>query len=57
LKRRLLKILVIGLLVVAFTSYFAFSTFFFSPTEGDYAADVSTLIARRSGRPSATGTA
>jgi hypothetical protein len=45
-KRRLLKIFLIGLAVLAFTGYFAFSTFLFSPTESDYAADVSTLIPR-----------
>lgn len=46
MKRRLLKILLYTLLVIAFTGYFAFSTFLFSPTEGDYAADLSTLIPR-----------
>ncbi len=46
MKRRLLKLLLITIVVVAFTGYFAFSTFFFSPTEADYRADVSTLIPR-----------
>jgi hypothetical protein len=46
LKRRLLKFLLIATLVLAFTSYFAFSTFVFSPTESDFTGRVSTLIPR-----------
>ncbi len=46
MKRRLLKILLVTCAVVAFTGYFAFSTFFFSPLEKDYGADVATLIPR-----------
>lgn len=46
MKRRLLKILLVTLAVVAFTGYFAFSTFLFSPTEGDFEADVSSLVPR-----------
>jgi hypothetical protein len=45
-KSRLVRILLALLLVVLFAGYFAFSTFLFSPTEGDYAADVSTLVPR-----------
>ena len=46
MKRRLLKFLLIATLVIAFTGYFAFSTFLFSPTEGDYIGRISTLIPR-----------
>jgi len=45
-KSRLLRILLALLLVVLFAGYFSFSTFLFSPTEGDYAPDVSTLVPR-----------
>ena len=43
MKRRTLRLIGIVLLVVAFTGYFAFSTFLFSPIEGRYGFDVSTL--------------
>ncbi len=46
LKRRTFRILGLVLLVVAFTGYFAFSTFLFPPIEGRYAYDVSTLVPR-----------
>jgi hypothetical protein len=42
-RKRLLRILLVILLVLLFAGYFAFSTFLFSPTEGDYEADISTL--------------
>jgi hypothetical protein len=45
-KKRLLKYVVVGLLVLAFTGYFAFATFVFSPFERAYGPDVSTLIPR-----------
>ncbi len=46
MRRRILKYLLVGLLVLAFAGYFAFSTFFFSPAESDYEFDISTLIPR-----------
>ena len=46
LKRRTVRLIGIVLLVVVFTGYFAFSTFLFSPIEGRYGFDVSTLIPR-----------
>ncbi|MEO0649937.1 MAG: hypothetical protein AAFZ65_04590 [Planctomycetota bacterium] len=46
MKRRLLRILGIGLAVLLFTGYFAFSTFVFSPLEGDYEFELSTLVPR-----------
>lgn len=42
-RKRLVRILLVLLLVFLFAGYFAFATFLFSPTEGDYEADVSTL--------------
>ena len=45
-RKRLLRIFAILLLVALFAGYFAFSTFVFSPTEGDYEPDVSTLVPR-----------
>jgi hypothetical protein len=45
-KSRLLRILLTVAGVLAFVGYFAFSTFLFSPTEGDYEPDVSTLVPR-----------
>ncbi len=47
LKSRLFRILLVVLLVVLFAGYFAFSTFFFSPTESDFDADLSTLVPRQ----------
>jgi glutamine synthetase len=47
LKSRLFRILFATLLLVLFAGYFAFSTFFFSPTESDFDADLSTLIPRQ----------
>lgn len=46
IRSRFLRITLIVLGVAAFAGYFAFSTFFFSPTESDYPADVSTLAPR-----------
>ena len=46
LKHRLLRILLILILVFLFAGYFAFSTFLFSPLEGDFADDVAALIPR-----------
>ena len=46
MKRRILRILLIALVVVVFAGYFAFTTFFFSPFEGSYELDVSTLVPR-----------
>jgi hypothetical protein len=46
LRSRFLRITLIVLGVLAFAGYFAFSTFFFSPTESDYPADISTLAPR-----------
>ncbi len=46
MKRRILRILLVTLLVVLFTGYFAFSTFLFNPLEGSYGADVSVLVPR-----------
>jgi hypothetical protein len=46
MKRRLLRILGIGLAVLVFTGYFAFSTFLFSPFEGDYEFELATLVPR-----------
>lgn len=46
MKRRLLKYFIIAVLVIAFTGYFAFSTFLFSPTEDDFESRISTLIPR-----------
>lgn len=45
-KKRLLRIGCISLLLLAFVGYFAFSTFFFSPFEGRFKADVAGLIPR-----------
>ena len=45
-RKRLLRIFAILLLVALFAGYFAFSTFLFSPLEGDLEADVSTLVPR-----------
>ncbi len=46
LRSRFLRVTLIVGGVLAFAGYFAFSTFFFSPTESDYAADISTLVPR-----------
>lgn len=46
LRSRFLRVTLIVGGVLAFAGYFAFSTFFFSPTESDYPADVSTLVPR-----------
>lgn len=46
MKRRILRILGIGSAVLAFTGYFAFSTFVFSPFEGDYEFELATLVPR-----------
>jgi hypothetical protein len=46
IRKRLLRIFAILSLVVLFAGYFAFSTFLFSPLEGDLEADVSTLVPR-----------
>ena len=46
MKRRTFRIVGLVLLVLAFTAYFAFSTFLFAPHEGRYAYDVSTLVPR-----------
>ncbi len=46
IRSRFLRITLIVLGVLAFAGYFAFSTFFFSPTESDYPADISTLAPR-----------
>ncbi len=46
MKRRLLKYFSVAVLVIAFTGYFAFSTFLFSPTEDDFESRISTLIPR-----------
>lgn len=45
-KKRILKITAIVLGVVAFTGYFAFSTFVFNPLESDLQADVAALVPR-----------
>ncbi len=44
--RRILRIVLIAFALLAFTGYFAFSTFLFSPLEKNYAYDVSTLAPR-----------
>lgn len=44
--RRVLRILLTVVVVGLFTGYFAFSTFFFQPLEGDYEPDLATLIDR-----------
>jgi len=44
LKKRLLRILLILVLILAFVGYFAFQTFLFSPIEGDFEYDVSALV-------------
>lgn len=46
LRSRFLRVTLIVAGVLAFAGYFAFSTFFFSPTESDYPADISTLAPR-----------
>lgn len=46
LRSRFLRVTLIVGGVLAFAGYFAFSTFFFSPTESDYPADISTLAPR-----------
>jgi hypothetical protein len=46
LKKRLLRILLILLVVFMFAGYFAFSTFLFSPLEGDFEDDIAALIPR-----------
>jgi hypothetical protein len=45
-KPRFLRLVLTLLLVLAFVGYFAFSTFLFSPTEGDYEPDIATLVPR-----------
>jgi hypothetical protein len=44
--KRFLRLVLTLFLVLAFVGYFAFSTFVFSPTEGDYEPDISTLVPR-----------
>jgi hypothetical protein len=44
--KRFLRPVLIVLGVLGFTGYFAFSTFLFSPLEGDYEFDVATLVPR-----------
>ncbi|MEZ5979255.1 MAG: hypothetical protein R3F34_13670 [Planctomycetota bacterium] len=44
--KRILRIALVVLGVLAFTGFFAFSTFLFNPFEGAYAPDVSTLVPR-----------
>ena len=46
MKRRILRIIGIAAAVFLFTGYFAFSTFVFSPFEGDYEFDLETLVPR-----------
>ncbi len=46
LKKRLIKLGCIGLLLLSFIGYFAFSTLLFSPLEGRFNADVAGLIPR-----------
>lgn len=46
MKRRLLKITGIVFAVLLFTGYFTFSTFLFSPLEGDYEYELATLVPR-----------
>ncbi len=46
LKSRLFRILLTVVVILGFTGYFAFSTLFFSPLEGDYEFDLSGLIPR-----------
>jgi hypothetical protein len=46
MNRRLLKYLAIGTGLVAFTGYFAFSTFLFNPLEGEYEFDLANLVPR-----------
>ncbi|MCZ6596511.1 MAG: hypothetical protein O7B99_02620 [Planctomycetota bacterium] len=46
MKRRILRFLLIVLAVLLFAGYFGFTTLFFDPLEGDFEADVSTLIPR-----------
>lgn len=45
-KTRFLRLVLTVLLVLGFVGYFAFSTFVFSPTEGDYEPDIATLVPR-----------
>ncbi len=45
-KKRLLRILGIGLLAGLFAGYFAFATFLFNPFESAYAYDISTMVPR-----------
>ena len=46
MKRRILRLAITILVVLLFTGYFAFSTLFFSPLEGDYPFDIASLISR-----------
>jgi hypothetical protein len=46
MSRRTVKVALIVLAVIAFTGYFAFSTFLFSPLEGRFRYDVATLLPR-----------
>ncbi|MCY2961977.1 MAG: hypothetical protein NTY35_17605 [Planctomycetota bacterium] len=46
LKSRLLRITLIGLAVILFAGYFAFSTLFFNPLESDLDVDVAALAPR-----------
>ncbi|MEM6673885.1 MAG: hypothetical protein AAF726_13655 [Planctomycetota bacterium] len=45
-KKRVLRAGCIALVLLAFVGYFAFSTFFFSPVEGRFDADVAGLVPR-----------
>jgi len=45
-KKRLLRGLLIGTLLLAFTGYFAFTTFLFNPLEGRYEGDLAALVPR-----------
>ncbi len=46
MKRRLLKYVLVGLMLVGMAGFWAFSTFLFNPLEGAYGYDLSTLIPR-----------
>jgi len=46
LKRRILRLLGMAFIILAFAGYFAFSTFFFSPLEDDYEFSLATLVPR-----------
>lgn len=44
--KRFLRLALIVLAVLGFTGYFAFTTFLFSPLEGDYEYDIASLVSR-----------